>query len=282
MKKYMYCLVFIMMLLLTGCSNEKNDWQEAKTENTMQLFEDFIKKYPKSTLIDSAAYQIEKLQYDEVVGHDKLNEYNRFIEQYPNSIFMDSINDKIVRLSIRDAQKSKDIMLVVEYINSYPSNKMIHEFLITPEKIVEIKSPQKLNEDITTAIKATDNGAIITIELRIPPKRKISSDLSVLKNWKTSGAGSLIQQLSVGDGGKITGISYYATGENGLTLKKDFSRETIIPLTSKFIEVDPNIIVKISDNEFIYSTSDDAKFQRVDDTNGFNLINGIAYHINLN
>jgi len=278
----MYYSVIIMILLLTGCSNEKNDWQNAKTKNTVQLYDDFIKNYPESIFKDSAVYKIEKLNYEEVVGYDNLNEYHKFIQQYPNSIFLDSIKDKIVDLNIRDAQKSKDIMQVVDYINNYPSNKMIIDFLITPEKIIEIKGPQKFNDDLTTAIKTTDNGAKMTIELRIPPNRKITSDLSVLKNWKTSGAGTIVQQMSIGDGGKITGTSYYATGKNGLSLVKEISTKSIIPVTSKFIEVDSTIILKISENEFIYSTSDDTRFQQVGKTNGFNLIEGVAYHINLN
>lgn len=61
MKKHYY-LIAATMLLLASCSNEKSDWQNAKTQDNIQAYEQFLQKYPQSVLKDSANFMIKEIK----------------------------------------------------------------------------------------------------------------------------------------------------------------------------------------------------------------------------
>jgi len=61
MKKIPYYLVALTMLLLTYCSSENGDWKNAKAQNDVQPYEQFIKDHPQSVFIDSANFMIKEI-----------------------------------------------------------------------------------------------------------------------------------------------------------------------------------------------------------------------------
>ena len=61
MKKYIFYLIVPIMVLFFNCSREKSDWKAAKTENSVQSYEQFIKEHPKSVYADSATYIFENV-----------------------------------------------------------------------------------------------------------------------------------------------------------------------------------------------------------------------------
>jgi hypothetical protein len=101
MKRRILYLIAPTIFLFTNCSREKNDWQVAKSQNTVQTYEQFIKDYPKSTFKDSASYKIEELFFKEAVTKNTINDYSDFIKHFPKSIFIDSANKKIIELTSR-------------------------------------------------------------------------------------------------------------------------------------------------------------------------------------
>lgn len=49
------------MLLLSNCSSESSDWENARTRNDVQTYEQFIEDYPLSVYKDSANFKIKEI-----------------------------------------------------------------------------------------------------------------------------------------------------------------------------------------------------------------------------
>jgi hypothetical protein len=61
MKKLILYLIAPMILLMANCSGESSDWENAKTQNTVQVYKQFIKDHPQSIYKDSASIMMNEL-----------------------------------------------------------------------------------------------------------------------------------------------------------------------------------------------------------------------------
>ena len=51
-KTWMKLFTLLLTLFLFGCASAKNDIETAKAQNTIQAYETFIKKHPKSEYVN--------------------------------------------------------------------------------------------------------------------------------------------------------------------------------------------------------------------------------------
>lgn len=92
-------LLVIQLLICMSCDFEKSDWEEAKSENTIPAFKNFIKEYTQSAMIDSAYFFIQKISLDSIIAVNTIAAYEEFRVQHPlghfDSVALDLINDLI-------------------------------------------------------------------------------------------------------------------------------------------------------------------------------------------
>ena len=281
MKIFLALLAASTLLLLSSCSDEDRAWQEVKTRNTVSDFEQFIGAYPQSIYKDSATFKIEELSFHEALSKNNLIDYEKYTEQFPTSIFVDSVKNKILELHILQAITSRNIPEIVGLINEYQGNQIIQDFFDIQDNTLKIMSPLSLDNNYITSVRNTGDNKHMLLQLSIPPKSRISSDiLDFFKEGQTS-AGTIVVQYSIEDH-KIAGISHYESGDKGISLSIEKSSDSILPLSSGFIHLEQDLVIKTSEDEFLYSTSDETKLQRIDKTNAYKLVAGSAYLIHLN
>ena len=78
-----FFLVFNLVLFLSACKNPEKDYHNAKEQNTIESYSEFIKKYPDHILIIESKKEIERLKFEEIVQHDSIELYNDFLLEYP-------------------------------------------------------------------------------------------------------------------------------------------------------------------------------------------------------
>lgn len=267
------------MLLLTNCSSENSDWKNAKMQNTVQAYEQFISKHPQSLIKDSASFKIEELSFKASVMKNSINDYNDFIKQFPKSIFIDSAKNKILNINLLAAISSKNIVQIIDIINNNPNNQIVNDLLVNSKRNIEIKNKQIINDECTIVIKNSKNEKNLSIELKIPPKKRFNTN-SFFDKSNIINKGEIITVFSIKNH-EIDGVDHQESGKDGLTFAKDISKENILPISSEYFILTKNVIFKINDYELLYSTSDETKFQRIEKTNTYKLIVGKAYNIKL-
>jgi hypothetical protein len=60
MLRKIYCYLLIIFFF-AACASEKKEWKHAKSINTVQLYEDFIKAHPKGEFLDSAKIRLNQI-----------------------------------------------------------------------------------------------------------------------------------------------------------------------------------------------------------------------------
>jgi cell division septation protein DedD len=85
-KKWASALAIV--LLMSGCSREQQDWRAAETADSIESYSRFIQHHPESELTTQARTRIAQLGEDHDWQHagsaDSADAYRQFLEQHPN------------------------------------------------------------------------------------------------------------------------------------------------------------------------------------------------------
>lgn len=81
-------IFFCLIILGFNCSSdEKRIFKEARSENTVSVYENFLIAYPESQYRDSVNFLIEKIFFTEGKNLNSINSYIDFLNRYPNNNF---------------------------------------------------------------------------------------------------------------------------------------------------------------------------------------------------
>jgi len=102
-------ILFLIMLISISAFSQEKQFQKAHQKNTIKAYNKFIKKYPKSSFTDTAAYNMALLI-------DRRSALRDFIELYPNSGLPEDASYKL-------AMKSSSFKYWELYLEKYPYGK---------------------------------------------------------------------------------------------------------------------------------------------------------------
>lgn len=101
-------LAVVFTPIIMSCSNPEKDFEKAKIENTIEIFEDYINKYPESYHIDEAKNMILDIALNNALGENTNKAFNDFISKYnPN-------NDYILKINERIKKKEEYLQIAIE------------------------------------------------------------------------------------------------------------------------------------------------------------------------
>ena len=90
-----FFLLTCVFLLFIGCASMQTRWNNAKTEDTIEGYQKFLKKYPESDFAEDANQRIENLRFEEALQKDEIVYYENFMKDYPESKFFDQARNKL-------------------------------------------------------------------------------------------------------------------------------------------------------------------------------------------
>ncbi len=136
-------LLLLAIGLSSGCGVTKR-YEEAKASNSIQTYEDYISKYPKSKYLQQAKDELAELyeerDWSSARKSNAISGYNRFISDYPYSKYTSEAEKRIKKIEEENAwSKSVNINSINSYenfISSYPAS---HYVLDAKNKIQKLK-----------------------------------------------------------------------------------------------------------------------------------------------
>jgi len=117
MNKKLLIPVLLFFFIFSSCSTQKEDWENAESENTIAAYESFLKQHPKGKYVDSANVKIEELIWQSTLKDNSINGYEAYLKQYPEGKYADSASAKIKEMKWEQAalNASKDTKEVILY-----------------------------------------------------------------------------------------------------------------------------------------------------------------------
>jgi hypothetical protein len=93
-----------LLLLVTGCSREQQDWRSAEAADTIEGYGQFIQRHPESELATQARTRVAQLGEDRDWQHagsaDTVDAYREFIAQHPNGKWAQEARIRIENFSL--------------------------------------------------------------------------------------------------------------------------------------------------------------------------------------
>jgi outer membrane protein assembly factor BamD (BamD/ComL family) len=161
MKRKIFVLGMVILLLVC-CVTEKSSWEKAKKDNTMAAYENYMKKYPKSSfereairrlaflraaekntikaydkflklhskskdLADEARARIEKFHFEEAIKQGSVSSYEKFLKRHPHGNFSGKINQELEELYFQELKKEASITKLEEFQKRYPQGQFSAE-----------------------------------------------------------------------------------------------------------------------------------------------------------
>ena len=109
-----YVVIVINLFLITfgiGCASM--DWQSTLSLNTIESYEDFLKKHPKGEFSEQADNKLKFLYNVEMMKAENILEYEEFLKRHPNSKIADEERTRLanIRAKLNNMRKTANQFL---------------------------------------------------------------------------------------------------------------------------------------------------------------------------
>ena len=217
---YRYCAFSLSLLLIsviiTGCAGARKEWEIVKAEDTVDMYEYFLREHPQGKLAEEArmclAWKKTKLQHT-------ITAYVVFMGLYPHGKLAEEARATLLRLlKSRDTlRKAKIVKIVVDQGYSYRSSSDLHiiEDFSLPFEDVARQLLNSFGIDVTNDINKAD--AILEIE----------SSGQALEHTYTDEIGLYKREHLVYGGARLFGTIVLTTPDRSSSIKRAFEGEKV-------------------------------------------------------
>jgi outer membrane protein assembly factor BamD (BamD/ComL family) len=129
--------LFSAGLMLSGCSSQEGDWQQAQQQNTVQAYQQYIQQYPQSDHVAAARQQIAHIQQQKEMQQARADwqraqqantpqAYQQFLQQHPDSQFAANAKQQVQQMQAAQdwmrVQQSNNPQALQAFIAQYPNS----------------------------------------------------------------------------------------------------------------------------------------------------------------
>lgn len=229
-----------MVILVVGCATMQSRWREIESENTIAANEEFLKKYPKGDLADTARLRIESLWFEKAESKNTVAAYEEFLEKYPEGKFTDEARSRLEETQyFKKAEAKNTIAAYEEFLGQYPKGNYTEK---AKQKISELRIsvsmyPTQIPQGETREIifEGEKLDAIQAIEIT-PPEGIFVKEINEVK----------LLNAKQKDGNKIWVVLFFVEEDAQLTQRSVVLVTPNGPTKQKSIEI-VNHLPKISD-----------------------------------
>lgn len=140
------CIVIIAI----SCSAEKKNYNQARSENTIASYDNFLKDYPDSKYNNEILELTELIYYNQAKEKNTVNIYSSFLDTYPKSQYKDSIDYFIEKVYYTHCINNDTLINKINFLKKYPDGYFTNDV-------------KKILEGIGRIIKLTEN-KLVTID----------------------------------------------------------------------------------------------------------------------
>lgn len=107
MTKIIPGLMCLIVLATAGCSRQQSDWEKARTANTTDSYEFFLKKYPAGEFTAQAQARVKELyeerDWQKARDADTPEAYQAFLKQYPEGKWSEEARIRVENFTLAQA-----------------------------------------------------------------------------------------------------------------------------------------------------------------------------------
>jgi cell division septation protein DedD len=164
MKKVLIGAGFALLLAICGCSRQQSDWERARSANTTDSYEQFLKKYPSGEFTAQAQARARELyeerDWQKARDADTQEAYQAFLKQYPEGKWSEEARIRVENFTL--AQTPPNGTPAGAQTAKTPGNAAAGESPAAPAPKPSgagAQTPAVTNPPRTTAAKATTPSA---------------------------------------------------------------------------------------------------------------------------
>lgn len=113
-----------LWLFILGCASENKDWENAKKENSIISYKNFLKLHPEGVFADSASLLLEELHFYEAQSINTIKSYADFLKSYPEGVYTDSAS---LLYEYNKAKQVDSIETYENFLKKYPDSEYASE-----------------------------------------------------------------------------------------------------------------------------------------------------------
>lgn len=119
--------VILVLALCLGCVSAQTALQDAHKVDTVEAYDDFLKRFPDDKLSAKARDWREDALYREVSLQNTLEGYKVYLKEYPNGKYAGQIKEEIEKLLWQKAQTNQTAVEYEKYLSLYPEGRYASE-----------------------------------------------------------------------------------------------------------------------------------------------------------
>ena len=149
-------LFVIIFAFISSCATMHRNWEAAKSTDTIQAYEEFLKRYPEGKFSDEACSRLEELYFQRATKANTIEVYREFLKRYPWGRFSDKARSRLEELYFQRASKTNTIEAYEEFLKHYPKGrfsekacsriKKLYKEMLRDVKVIRVVVEQSYGE----------------------------------------------------------------------------------------------------------------------------------------
>lgn len=123
MSKKLLMLVLLCFFVFFSCSFEKKRWENAESENTIEAYEVYLKKYSEGKYVEKANAGIEELIWLSTLEDNSINGHESYLKKYPEGKYTNNAKAKIREMYFKAAELENTISAYEGFLKKYSDSE---------------------------------------------------------------------------------------------------------------------------------------------------------------
>ena len=117
--------ILLIAILSLSCSPERGDWKKAKSQNSIEAYEEYLAKYPEGKHAAEAREKITDLHYQQAESASTIEAYEEYLAKYPAEKYASTVRERITQLHCEQAYEQAESVNTIEayeeFLKRYPN-----------------------------------------------------------------------------------------------------------------------------------------------------------------
>lgn len=139
----MMVIALSFVVFVIGCDTTQQDWEIARSADTIPAYEEFLQKHPQGALVDQACMRLEELYAEKdwkiAIETDTISAYEEFLRKHPQGALADQARTRLEKLYVqRDWKITKEadtIPAYEEFIKKHPQGEFADQARIRLDEL---------------------------------------------------------------------------------------------------------------------------------------------------
>jgi len=132
--KFSKLVILLAIFSLWSCNKDKNTWESAQRNNTVESYKDYISKFPDGNYKNQADSCIQTLIWNNSQKTNTVESYENYINVYPNGYYKLKADSLLEETLWNGASTNSDMEYYVKYKMKFPNGKYIESVKIHVDK----------------------------------------------------------------------------------------------------------------------------------------------------